>query len=90
MLSRRRIKQRLSLSHQLGRCFAFRHDRLQESGSAIAGREFGRGYFYPALHPRRMFDKIDLDGGSREQTARQDSDELDYLTHCSTRAGFMA
>jgi hypothetical protein len=55
--------------------------RLQDSGSTIAGREFGRGYFHPALHPCGMFDKIDVDGGSCEQAAREHGDEFRNLTH---------
>ena len=44
--------------------------RLHDCGSTIAGREFRRGYFHPALHPRRMLDKSDVDRRSGEQGAR--------------------
>lgn len=43
--------------------------------------ELGRGYFHSTLHPRRVFDKIDLYGGSGEQSTGEDSNELSYLTH---------
>jgi hypothetical protein len=49
----------------------------------MAGREFSSGYFHPALHPCWMFDKIDVDGGSREQATREHSKEFSDLAHCS-------
>ena len=49
--------------------------------STIAWRKFGSSYFDPALHSGRMFDKVDVDGGSREQAARQDSNEFGNLAH---------
>jgi hypothetical protein len=66
--------------HQSHRC----QSRLHDSGSTIARREFGDGYFRPALHPCRMFDEIDVDGGSREQGARKHRNEFGKLAHQST------
>ena len=59
--------------------------RLHDSGSTIAGREFGRSYFRPAFHSRRMLDEADVDGGSGEQAARKHSDEFSNLTHLIQR-----
>src|SRR5271163_4846574 len=35
-----------------------------------------------------MLDKVDVDGGSGEQGAREDCDELRNLAHCSSRLYF--
>jgi hypothetical protein len=40
--------------------------RLQDRGSTITRHEFSGSDFHAALHPRRMFDKSDVDGGSGE------------------------
>jgi hypothetical protein len=55
--------------------------RLHHSGSTIAGREFVRSYIDSAFHSGWMFDKIDVDGGSREQAARQDCNKFGNLAH---------
>ncbi len=56
---------------------------LHDSSSAIAGRKFGGCDFHAALHSRSIFDKVDVDGGSREQAARENSNEFGNLAHCS-------
>jgi hypothetical protein len=55
--------------------------RLHDCGSTIAGRKLGSGYFHSALHPRRMFDKGDVDGGSGEQGTRENRDEFGDVPH---------
>ena len=60
--------------------------RLHYRGSPMIWREFSGSDFRSALHPRRMFDKGDVDGGSGEQGTSENCDELRDLPHCSPRA----
>jgi hypothetical protein len=65
-------KPRCNGGDQSHRC----QGRLHDTGSAVAGWKFSRRYFYSAFHSGRMFNKADIDGGSREQTAREHSNEF--------------
>ena len=48
---------------------------MHDGGSAVPGRKLSSGNFQSALHSRWMFDRLDVDGGSREQAAREHRDE---------------
>jgi hypothetical protein len=52
---------------------------LHDSGSAVAGREIRLGYLDAPFHSGWMFDKVDIDGGSREQATGEDSNEPLYV-----------
>src|SRR5208282_5667771 len=54
---------------------------LHDSGSAVAGRELRHGYLDAEFHSGWMFDKVDIDGGSREQATGEDSNEFSNLAH---------
>ena len=54
---------------------------LLHSGSSIAWHKFSSSYLHSALHPRRMFDKGDVDCGSGEPRACEDRNEFSDLAH---------
>jgi hypothetical protein len=52
-----------------------RQGRLHDGGSAVAGWKLGCGDFDSTLHPGRMLNHADVDGGSREQATREHSNK---------------
>lgn len=64
-------------------------DHLHDGGSAVAGRKLSSGDFHSTLHSGWMFDKADIDGGSREQAARENSDQFSNLEHRSPTRSLM-
>src|SRR5215472_2830689 len=54
---------------------------LHDSSTTIAGLKFSGGYLHSALHPRWVFHEANVDGGSGEQAAREDSDEFGNPAH---------